>query len=1035
MIAWFVRNPVAANMLMLVILGMGVLSALQLRKETFPRLSPNSVTVSVAYDSGSAQQAEENITLRIEQALENVRGIRDIQSTSSRSGSTTTVRKLPDADLERLLNDVKAEVDAIFALPVRAERPVVRAQQWDETAIRVQLFGDVSHGILSELAERLRDDLLSQGNIARVDIEGRRTPEIAIEVDEAQLQAYGLSLADVSRAVASESVLEVSGVLRSPDSTLRLTADAPRYVAGDFARIPVRDNINGSQLTIGDVASVMDGYATSPHTWLRFNRQPSVGLRVAVDEQGDLLRVVEEARAVVARWQAEGQLPAGVAVDVWNDRSDYIVDRLSAIASNGLAGIVLVILLLSVTLQTRVAIWVAMGLPICFAGALLAMSDGILGMSINEVSTFGFIVAMGILVDDAIVVGESIYTHRSASPTDESTVRAVHRVAMPTLIGGLTTIVAFGSLAFHKAEFGQIFGQFALVVAACLFFSMIESKLILPAHLRSVMPERGDSRLARLRGWINERLDDFRERWFLPALERAIDRRYSMMILILAVAVGGAGLLVNEQVRSVFFPDVPGSTISVELAVADDASYGFTERALNRLERTAYAVGDALSQDLGAEVIESTSVRMTGDLAGRAYVALTPEALRRISLAQFTEHWRDAIGQLEGVTDLELKFSDTNIQGFWLEIKAADFEEALTVGRELLEPIRLMDGLDDVRTSFDVGAPEIRLVPTEQGRALGLSTQSLAQQLQQSFFGFETQRIQRGRDELRVRVRYPEEARRTVTDLWDMQVRTPSGQSVPLATVAQAVVERSNRERIRIDGRSAVWISANVNKGVTSPEAVVGEIRNKLLFDLQRRYPQVNFSFGGEAEELADFEASFKRITFVALIVIYAILAVALKSYAAPLAILSVIPFGIVGAVFGHWLHGLSFSMLSFFGVLALSGVVINDSLLLVSRFRDRLADLEPRAAVRAVAAERLRAILLTSLTTYVGLAPLIANPAPGASYLKPAAASLAYGVLFATFITLIFVPLLLMIGEDLRVTIARSKARLRAFSQPSPWP
>ncbi|MEM1230832.1 MAG: efflux RND transporter permease subunit, partial [Pseudomonadota bacterium] len=495
MIAWFLRNPVAANILMVLILGMGTLSLLDLRKETFPRLPPDSVTVSVFYDSGSAAQAEENITLRVEQVLENVRGIRDIQSTATRSGSTTVIRKTAETDLTQLLNDVKAEVDAIVALPARAERPTVRAAQWDATAIRVQLFGDVSHAILREQAHALRAALLSQASIARVDLEGLREPEIAIEVDESQLQAQGLSLADVSRAVAAESVLEVSGVLRSPDATTRLTADAPRYDAQDFARIQLRDTGSGSQLQIADVARVRDGFAESPRRWQRFNGQPAVGLRVALDSQGDLLEVVAAVRARVADWRASGQLPAGVELALWDDQSDYVAARLSTIVGNGLMGIVLVIALLSITLQPSVAFWVAMGLPICFSGAWFLMGDGFLGFSLNEVSTFGFIVAMGILVDDAIVVGESIYTHRERELSEAATLHAVQRVAMPTLVGGLTTMIAFGSLSFHRAEMGQLFGQFALVVAACLLFSMIESKLILPAHLRHVRPGQRQGRI------------------------------------------------------------------------------------------------------------------------------------------------------------------------------------------------------------------------------------------------------------------------------------------------------------------------------------------------------------------------------------------------------------------------------------------------------------------------------------------------------------------------------------------------------------
>ncbi|MEM9620678.1 MAG: efflux RND transporter permease subunit [Pseudomonadota bacterium] len=1013
MIAWFVRNPVAANMLMCAIIGLGLLTLYDLRKETFPNPPPSRITISVFYESGSARQAEENIALKIEEALENVNGIQEVSSTSTRRGTTTTIRKTVDTELTKLLDDVKAEIDAIATLPGKAERPIVREQKWEETAIRLQVFGDAELHTLTALAESLRDDLLAQTGIARVHLHGIRTPEIAIEADEASLHAHNLELADLAQAVLNESTTDVSGVLRDPNLTMQLTADAPRYHAEQFGAIVLRDHGNGSRLRLDDVATISDGYANSPQQWLRFQGKPSIGLRVAIDQQADVLEVVEQTHAVVQRWRDSGRLPHNVELVSWDDRSLSIEARLSMLVLNGLLGILLVVLLLSVFLQPTVAFWVAMGLPICFAGALFAMGEPFFALSLNEVSTFGFIVAMGIIVDDAIVVGESIYTHRSINPVESATVAGVHRVAMPTLIGGATTIIAFAAMAAVEGEFGFVFGQFSLVVAACLAFSMIESKLILPAHLRRVQQTSGTGMTHRLRLAANAQLERFREQLFLPLLRHAIQHRYSALMLLLGTWTLAVGLVSLGHVRTVFFPSIPVTVVHAEVEIVPDGSYGHTERALARLETAAHRAAASLSKEAQAPVLEHLLVRMTGDLEGYASVALHPE--NTVAVRDFAETWRREIGLPEGVASLDLEFEELVPEALRIELKGVDYGQVQAAGRALLAQLSPLPELRDLRHNLNPGAAEIHLQPTDQGRALGLTTQDLAQQLQQAFFGFETQRIQRGRDEVKVRVRYPEEARASTTDLWDMRVRTPAGTTVPLSTVAVATTTYPVVERTRINNHSAVWISAEVDKTVSSPDAVVSQIESTLIAPLRRAYPQVRVDFRGEAEEAAIIRASMTQIAGIALVCVYALLAIVLKSYSAPLLIMAVIPFGVGGAIVGHWLHDLSFSLLSLFGVLALGGVIINDSLLLVSRYRARLVSDSPIDAILGAASERLRAIILTSLTTYIGLVPLIANTSVHGAYLKPAAASLAYGVLLGTLITLILIPVLVMIAEDLQ--------------------
>ena len=1024
MIEWFLRNPVAANLLMVAILVLGIKSAFDLREEGFPKIPPSWVTISVFYDSGSAKQAEENITLKIEEAIENVAGIKDFESRSTRTGSTVTVRKEQDTDLDKLLNDVKARVDAITALPRGAERPVVTAAEWDETALRINLYGEVSKTLLQSLAERLREDLLLKPGITTVYLQGDKTPEITIEVDEARLQTYDLTLVDVSSAVARESVVEVSGVLRDENTITRLTADAPRYDKDDFAAIALRSYADGGKLRLGDVAKITDGFDSSPHTWLRFQQQPSVSVRVVVDRNDDIIQVVKDARQVVEDWRAEGRLPEGVSIAAWDDRSEVITTRLSTLLFNGAAGILLVIILLSVFLEARVAFWVALGLPICFAGALIAMGDWILGISINEVSTFGFIVAMGIIVDDAIVVGESITARQEKSPTLDATLEGVRLVALPTLTAGTTTAVAFASLAFVVGDFGHIFSQFSLIVAACLVFSMIESKLILPAHLR---PKRHHAAAAgksgRLRRRVQTGFETFKTRLFLPTLEKAIAYRYTTLLILVSMSLAGFGLLNRDLVRSVFFPSIPFDVVYADITMQSDASFGFTESTLNRMEGAVYEIAEAHQEQHGdsGSPVSHVQTRMTGDLRGNIRVALASDVAHPMSAPEFGRQWREAIGRPEGLKQLRVWDSEALPEALEIELLAPSLAEAEAGGRAMLAVLQQMPSIMDIRHNIDESAPQIRLELTPQGRALGLTTQELAQQLQQSFFGFETQRIQRGRDEIKVRVRYPDDARESMADLWAMHVRTPSGQTVLLESVAVAVTEHPVGERTRIDGRAAIAIRADVNKDITSPEAIIDGLEQDYFPEFRALHPDVLIEFGGEAEELALVSNSLRDIVVFALIVIYALLAVVLKSYLAPIIILTVIPFGVAGAIFGHLIHDLSFSILSLFGVMALGGVVVNDSLLLVVRYRQiRPSQANTHDAVLKAAAERVRAIILTSVTTYVGLIPLMANPSIQAAYLKPAAASLAYGVMFATVITLVLVPILIMVGDDIRRVFAR---------------
>ena len=1014
LIAWFARNPVAANLLMLIILTVGIVSGLNLRREAFPSFEPDSVTVTVPFNSGSAALAEE-IAIKIEEAITSVAGIKTTTSTSDASGVTTTIVRKSGTDLNKLVNEVKAAVDTIPTLPARAERPVIQEQQWENDALWVQVYGDAGQATLQRTAQQLREALLASNSISRVNLVGNRIPEISIEVSESELQAYDLTLAEVSDVVARESFSEVGGALRSEDVNIGITADQRRFEEQEFADIVLRGDATGGQLRLGDIADVVDGYDAMSAVWMRFQQQPAIALQIVTGGGDDIVRSVAEAKSIVEDWRQSTRLPAGVSVEAWIDASQTIASRLRDMLKNGLGGILLVVGVLAIFLNLRVAFWVAMGLPICFAGAAVFMGQSILDISLSELSTFGFIVAMGIIVDDAIVVGENIYSSRvKYGESVESTIRGVQQVSVPTIFGALTTIAAFGSLVLVDGSFGRIFAVFAIIVAVSLVFSIIESKLILPAHLAHLPVSRSaDAKpgpLERLRGRIDEALSRFRTQTYLPFLRWLLRHRLVAVAAFVALMAGAYGLVSSGAVRTVFFPSIPSQTVSLDVTAQADASFGIVERSLARIEATVGDLNDQYSAATGGGPgpIVHMQTRMIDDLTGRVTIGLSADSSQAIDLEQLVREWREAIGTPEGIESIRIDANEGAPEELQIELLASNAGELAAANGVLMAALEHNPAVQAASSNYARGRAQVRLELNAEGRMLGLSAQDLAEQLQQAFFGFETQRIQRGKDELRVRVRYPESERRDISDLWQMRVRTPGGAVVPLESVSTPVTEYPVPAIYRYNGNRSVTVTADIDETIAPPSAIVQQLEQTTFRELSAQYPGLRIVLGGQAEEMGIILTSLMKSAGFALLMIYALIAIPLRSYSQPLLIMMAIPFGLVGAIAGHFILGLPISLLSMFGILALSGVMVNDSLLLISRFNEhRKAGIEMTEALLTACGDRLRAVFLTSVTTFIGLLPLLSSTSIQGQYLKPAAASLAYGILFGSAITLVMIPVL----------------------------
>ncbi|TXS90291.1 efflux RND transporter permease subunit [Parahaliea maris] len=1018
-IAWFASNPIAANLLMLTAIIAGLLSLGVIRKEAFPSAPADRITVSVNFDTGSTPEiAEEGIALKVEEALEEVPGIKSITSQSSSRGSTVTIEKLSDYDLDQLLQDVKSQVDAINTFPTSANKPVVAKQRRQQHVLWVQVFGDSDRETLQTLAERIKSDLLEMPDVSNITFTGKAEPMMQIEIDRGRLQSYGLTIDDISRAINAESSASPSTSLRNAQGVVRLTTTELASTISEFSHIPLITNAKGTVITLGDIAELKDGFNDEALVLARYNGENSIGIELLIGEDGDIIRIADQGMAIVEKWQTSGLVPEGVKIVAWYDRSQFIIERLTLLTKNGLGGIALVFIILALFLNIRVAFWVAAGLPFIFLGTLFFMTDSFVGITINEMSTFGFIMALGIVVDDAVVVGESVYTTRRIEGDSlQSTIQGVHRVAVPTLIGVMTTVAAFVCLSQVEGILGRIYSQFGIVVAICLMLSVVESKLILPAHLAHLDTHRKEHEgktgfLARLQNAADRGLTWFNHNIYRVIIKKSVQHRYMVIGAFLSVLIAVLSMPFTGAVRIGFFPAIQDDVIRANLAMQNDVSFGQTRKNLLRLEAAARLADKELRGNTDQSAISSMQVAATSDQAGSIEVELQKGGPYQSN--EFADRWRQLSGFPEGTRQLRIMAIRMPVENLRIELKSWSVDSATAAGMDLKGYLEQRQGVSGIDDNLSGGEARMRFKLTELGRAMGLDMSDLSSQLLQSFGGGVTQKFQRGKDEVRVRVSFPDNQRQTLDDVLKAQISTPDGRTIPINSVVSVLPEIAPQDITRIDGLRSVYISGVVDKELVTPDELVSELKSTIIPDLRRRYPDLIVRFSGEAEQQRETTDSMERVFAITMLIIYALLAVPLRSYIQPLLIMTAIPFGLVGAVLGHWFHGLTLSVLSLNGVLALSGVVVNDSLLLVSRFNQLIEEgLAVKDAIVEACTNRLRAVLLTSVTTFAGLAPLLSETTLSAQFLIPAAAALAYGILFATGITLVLVPCLLQIQED----------------------
>ena len=1032
LIAWFASNAVVANILMASILGFGFFTFLNLRKEAFPTFTAETVDITVPFLGGTPEDVERGVTIKIEEVLIDVNGIDSIESTSTENSATITVEAQEGYPLKTLLDDIKIQVDSISSFPEQAENPIIVENQRRSTVIRVHVHGNVSQTLLKETARGLRDELLQFKGVSFVQTSGDRDYEISIEVSEEKLRFYNLTFSEVSTAITNNSLDLSEGDVLSQQGNISIRSRSQAYVAADFAKIPLRTTSEGTRILVGDVAKIRDAFVDQ-EILSRFDGEPAIGLQVQTTGEGDIIQAADSIATFIKSYPENNDLPAGITLSSWNDGATPIRSRLKLLSTNGLTGMALVLIVLALFLNLRLAFWVAVGIPISIAGALSLFPADFIDISLNQLTAFAFIVVLGIIVDDAIVVAESIYSEKEDHPDDDhiqTTVRGVSHVIVPAAFGVLTTIAAFYPLTRVSGRLGNVFGQIAIAVILCLTFSLLESKVILPSHLAHIKPGT-KPKFFLFKFWyfiqrsISEGLRAFIKFVYQPTLRFLLPFRYATLGLFVAVFVIVVGLVPSGKLRFVFFPDIFRDSISANLELEQGLPVDYLHQQSERIALALHETIAELEEQSGQKLLLHSSVNASSNTASSITAELTTSESRSISTAEVVNAWRKKVKGVPGAKSL--LFAGTAGppgQGVDIKLASKSLEDLQAAAKAMKTQIATYSGVYDISDTFDSGKPEIQVDLTPTGQAQGFDKRSLAENVRFAFFGDEAQRVQRGRDEVKVMVRYPLEDRENLETLRQMRVRNANGTAIPFSMVADTSYGESLASIQRFNFNRIVSVQAEIDKSVTSGEEVLALLDKEYFPAFLAEFPSVKIELDGEAQERKKSLNSLMKGFLVSIILIYILLAIPLKSYVRPLLIMSVIPFGIIGALLGHFIIGIPVSILSVFGILALSGIVVNDSLILSHRINELNKRSPENGFVENLVlagSQRFRAILLTTLTTFVGLIPLLFEPSVQAQFLKPMAVSVGFGVLFATLITLILLPILFLILQDIRHRFSRS--------------
>ncbi|MBC8259035.1 MAG: efflux RND transporter permease subunit [SAR324 cluster bacterium] len=1026
MIRWMAEHKVAANLLMLIILAAGAMGVFNTKQEVFPEFELDFIIVAVPYSGATPDEIEESILLPIEDAVSGISGVKNITGTAKEGLGSFRIELQKGADKQSVFDDVESAVTRLTTLPEDADDPQVQLPRMRREVMNIAVYGDAPARSLIELAQMIRDTLLTHPDITQVDVEQPRGFEMTLEISNTALQQYSLTLNQVSAIIRQATLDLPGGKIQTVGGDLLIRTKERRYTAAEYAAIPLLTTEQGI-LRLGDIARIADGFEESD-VRSRYNGKPAE--RILVYRVGEQTPT-EISKAVHAKIkELEGQLPTSVQMQVVNDSSLILEDRISLLMNNLLLGLGLVFLTLALFLRVDLSFWIMMGIPLSFAGAMIAMP--VMDSSINMISLFAFILVLGIVVDDAIVVGENIYAHQEMkkSPLDAA-VDGATEIGPPVLITILTTIAAFVPIYFIPGLTGNIFRSIPNVLIVVLIFSLIEAMFILPGHL---------SHVNRLMSWILAPLGKLLEvpRHFFSAglfwfsnkpyrkiLERGIDYRYTAFAVGIFFILLCAGLVAGGHMRFTFFPKIDRDNIAVTARMP----FGTPASVSREIEKKMLLSAEKLLREYESEVGHSvhdgiySNVGRGGGHKTSVRVFLKPLKERNFAAVEFSRRWRKDMGEIPGIEALNIRARHSMGSNYDIDLQLShpDTTKLLVIVEQFKEKLNEYPGVSNIEDSTEDGKREVQLRLSPAGRTLGLSTQELTQQVRAAFQGLEVFKLLRDSDEVSVKLRLPFEERRYLRDLEDLVILSPGGERLPLREVAELKYGQSYSSIRRIDGRRIVSVRALVDSGVGNTGEIQRAIQQELLQQIKSQNPQLQYSFEGANRAQSNTMAGVQQGGAVALLLIYCLLALQFRSYFQPVIIMAAIPFGMVGALLGHLVMGYSLSVVSVLGIVALTGIVVNDSLILVDFInRSRDGGTPIKQAVLEAGVRRFRPILLTTLTTFFGLMPMLFEQSLQARFLIPMAISLAFGVLFSTFVILVLIPVLYMILEDFKGLVSR---------------
>ncbi|MDG1486064.1 MAG: efflux RND transporter permease subunit [Porticoccaceae bacterium] len=1042
LIGWFSRNPVAANLLMLLIIAAGFISASNISKEMFPVGELDQIQITAVYPGAAPVEIEKAVILPMESAVQGLKGIKKITSIASRDLAVLNLEIESNEDIQEMISLVENRIDSIVNFPDDLEKPTVQKMTIIETrwVMGIAVAGDMDERTRKRLGQEMRDELLLLDEIKNLMLWGVDDYEISIELKEDRLREFNLTLAEVANVLRNSSIDLPAGMIRAAQGNILVRTQGKAYTGEAFANLVVRSQPDGTELLLGEIAGIRDGFAET-NSMVRFDGQTAFNLGIFATDGQDILTISDRIKQYIA--EKRETLPQGLVIDEFFDTSFHLRGRLNMMVENLALGAVLVAIVLVLFLNLHVAGWVMAGIPVSFLGAFWLMPVNPYPVTINVLSLFAFIMVLGIVVDDAIVIGESIFAEAKAdykqklsavgSASDKdigysasvaTVIAGTKRVATPSTIGVLTTMAAFAPILFVGGAAAPFFEAIAVVVILCLLFSLIESKLILPSHLVGLRLGRPmTSRIAFLERWqrkIAGGLTQFIDNRYQPFLRLCLKHRYAtlasfMAILIISVNAVSAGIT-----RFEFFPNVPEDGVQAQIIMQDGTSVEIMRETLGRVEAAAYQM-DAnyraeYPEDKG--LFEHLIFYTESDTQAIFMMSLTHPEERSISAFEVEKLWRDEVGPLPNVRK-QRYFAGTNAGGgakINLTLSGSDPEQLTQAGKELQAKLGQYNGVFDIYNSQGAGGREVLISLKPHASQLGITLGDVARQVRQAFYGEEVQRLQRGADTVKVMVRYPLEDRRSLATLEEMYIRTANGRSVAINEVADIQLGLGLTAINRIDRARTVTISADADASKVQSGVVISDLTENHIPQLLAKYPGLKFGLGGASEEERKLMERMIIGFAASLFLIYGLLAVPLKSYVQPLVIMSVIPFGFIGAVIGHVLFDVAISMLSIFGLIALAGVVVNDSLILVEFVNRGRSDNDSiDQALLGARKKRFRAILLTTMTTFVGLLPMLFETSTQAQFVIPMALSLSFGIVFATTITLVLVPCLYRVIYDLR--------------------